>query len=104
MNNSAVPRGAERDIYKWKYGETRKLTAKNRHQWSRDMEFFLQAQDSMEIVLGMEEVPERNRESYAHYRKCQGKVAAMINAVCHLSVKGLLKESETQTNVGCPYR
>ena len=73
MNNSAVSPGAEGDIYKCKYGETRKLTAKNWHQWSRDMEFFLQAEDSLEIVLGMEEVPEKNSESYAHYRKRQGK-------------------------------
>ena len=91
MNNSAVPPGAEGDIYKCKYGETRKLTAKNWHQWSRDMEFFLQAEDSLEIVLGMEEVPEKNSESYAHYRKRQGKAAAMINAACHSSVKGFIK-------------
>ena len=91
MNNSAVPPGAEGDIYKCKYGETRKLTAKNWHQWSRDMEFFLQAEDSLEIVWGMEEVPEKNSRSYAHYRKRQGKAAAMINAACHSSVKGFIK-------------
>ena len=55
------------------------------------MEFFLQAEDSLEIVLGMEEVPEKNTESYAHYRKRQGKAAAMINAACHSSVKGFIK-------------
>ena len=43
MYSNVVPAAPEGDIYKCKYGETRKLTAKNWHQWSRDMEFFLQA-------------------------------------------------------------
>ena len=91
MNNSTVSPAAKGDIYKCKYGETQKLTAKNWHQWSRDMEFFLQAEHSLEIVLGMEEVPEKNTESYAHYRKRQGKAAAMVNAAWHSSVKGFIK-------------
>jgi len=55
------------------------------------MEFFLQAEESLEIVLGMEELPEKHSESYAHHRKRQGKAAAMINAACHSSVKGFIK-------------
>ena len=55
------------------------------------MEFFLQAEDSLEIILGMEELPEKHSESYAHYRKRQGKAVAMINAACHSPVKGFIK-------------
>ena len=55
------------------------------------MEFFLQAEDSLEIVLGMEDEPEKGSEDYSQYRKRLGKAAAMINAACHSSVKGFIK-------------
>ena len=99
MYSSTVPSVAEGEIYKCKYGETRKLTAKNWHQWSRDMEFFLQAEDALEIILGLEEEPEVDSGEYLDHRKRLGKAAAMINAAWHSSVKGFIKGKHNPTEM-----
>jgi len=63
------------------------------------MEFFFQAEDSLEILLDMEAEPELNSEDNAHYCKRLGKAAAMINAACHSSVKGLIKGQRNPTEM-----
>jgi len=99
MHETEESAAAEGDIYKCKYGETRKLTAKNWHQWSRDMEFFLQAEDALEIVLDLEAEPEEGSENLALYRRRLGKAAAMINAACHSTVKGFIKGKRYSTEM-----
>jgi len=47
----------DRTTYKCKYGKRAELTHQNYHQWHRDMEFFLNAEGILEIVLGNEVMP-----------------------------------------------
>jgi len=99
MNEPEGSLVTEGDIYKCKYEETRKLTTKNWHQWSRDMEFFLQAEYALEIVLGLEGEPEDGSKNLALYRRRIRKSAAMINAACHTTVKGLIKWKQNPTEM-----
>ena len=74
-------------IYHCKYGETNKLTHYNYARWKRDIEFFLQAESALGIVLGDEVHPGGRGAGGTEFDKRSGKAAAMINASCHGSVK-----------------
>jgi hypothetical protein len=79
---------ADTGVYRCKSGETPKLTQYNYHEWRRDMEFFLQAEESLGIALGDEARPEGARPAItAEFNRRAGKAAAMINASCSPSVK-----------------
>ena len=75
-------------LYRWKYGETNKLTHSNYASWRRDVEFFLQAESALSIVLGDEENP--GGRGAIDFQRRSGKAAAMINASCHSSIKTYL--------------
>jgi len=75
-------------MYRCKYGETSKLTHYNYSRWKRDIEFFLQAESALGIVLGDEIHPGAGRGAGgSEFDRKSGKAAAMINASCHSSVK-----------------
>ena len=75
-------------MYHCKYGEMSKLTHYNYARWKRDIEFFLQAESALGIVLGDEVHPGAGRGSGGpEFDRKSGKAAAMINASCHSSVK-----------------
>ena len=75
-------------MYRCKYGEMSKLTHYNYARWKRDIEFFLQAESALGIVLGDEVHPDAGQGAgRLEFDRKSGKAAAMINASCHSSVK-----------------
>jgi len=44
-------------MYKCKYGKTAEITHQNYHRWQRDMEFCLNAEEALNIVLGDKVMP-----------------------------------------------
>jgi len=80
-------------MYCCKYGETSKLTHYNYTRWKRDIEFFLQVESALGIVLGDEVHPGARRGAGGpEFDRKSGKAAAMINASCHSSVKTYINE------------
>ena len=74
-------------VYRCKYGEINKLTHYNYARWKRDIEFFLQAESALSIVLGDEVHPGGRVARGTEFDRRSGKAAAIINASCHGSVK-----------------
>ena len=66
-------------------GKLRNLPIYNYARWRRDVEFFLQAESALLIVLEDEVDPGGRRA--ADFQCRSGKAAAIINASCHSSIK-----------------
>jgi len=80
----------EKGTYRCKYGETAKLNHLNYTQWRRDIEFFLQAEQVLSIVLGGEVRPQGPNTKSNDFDKRAGIGAAIIHASCESSVKAYL--------------
>ena len=80
----------EKGVYRCKYGETGKLNHLNYSQWCRDIQFLLQAEQALPIVLGEEVRPERRNANTSDFDRRTGIAAAMIHASCEDSVKAYL--------------
>lgn len=88
VGGSGLGYNGDQMMYRCKYGETSKLTHYNYARWKRDIEFFLQAESALSIVLGDEVHPGAGRGAGGpEFDRKSGKAAAMINASCHSSVK-----------------
>jgi len=80
----------EKGVYRCKYGETGKLNHLNYSQWCRDIQFLLQAERALPIVLGEEVRPEGRNANASDFDQRSGIGAAMIHASCEDSVKAYL--------------
>ena len=80
----------EKETYQCKYGEMAKLNHLNYSQWRRDIEFFLQAEQALSIVLGEEVRPQGPSTKSNDFDKRAGIGAAIIHASCETSVKAYL--------------
>ena len=88
VGGSGLGYNGDQMMYRCKYRETSKLTDYNYARWKRDIEFFLQAESALSIVLGDEVHPGAGRGAGGpEFDRKSGKAAAMINAFCHSSVK-----------------
>ena len=61
VGGSGLGYNGDQMMYRCKYGETSKLTHYNYARWKRDIEFFLQAESALSIVLGDEVQPGAGR-------------------------------------------
>ena len=80
----------QKGVYRCKYGETRKLNHLNYSQWCRDIQFLLQAERALPIVLGEKVRREGRNANASDFDRCSGIRAAMIHASCEDSVKAYL--------------
>jgi len=80
----------EKGTYRCKYGETAKLNHLNYTQWRLDIEFFLQAEQALSIILGEEVHPQGPNTKSNDFDKRAGIGAAIIHALCEYSVKAYL--------------
>ena len=80
----------EKGTYRCKYGEMAKLNHLNYSQWRRDIEFFLQAEQALSIVLGEEVRPQGPSTKSNDFDKQAGIGAASIHVSCETSVKAYL--------------
>jgi len=80
----------DRTTYKCKYGKTAELTHQNYHQWHRDMEFFLNAEGALYIVLGNEVMPAGGGADPTDFNTRARKAAAMIHAACSMPIKAYI--------------
>ena len=79
-------------MFKYKWGETPKLTQSNYDQWRPDMELFLGAEEALLIVIEAEEYPEDGDNTEVNsWNKRIAKAAAMINVACHISTKPYIR-------------
>ena len=80
----------EKGTYRCKYGEMAKLNHLNYSQLRRDIEFFLQAEQVLSIVLGEEVRPKGPSTKSNDFDKWAGIGAAIIHASYQTSVKAYL--------------
>ena len=88
--SSSIISNLEKGTYHCKYGETAKLNHLNYTQWRRDIEFFLQAEQALSIVLGEESCPQGPSTNASDFDKRAGIGAAIIHASCESLVKAYL--------------
>ena len=89
-STSSILSNLEKGTYWCKYGETAKLNHLNYSQWCQDIEFFLQAEQALSIVLGEEVCPQGPNANTTDYHKRAGIGAAIIHASCESLVKAYL--------------
>jgi len=79
--------------YRCEYREIAKLHYGNYTQWSSNIQVFLRAINSLDIVLGIEQAPPVNqRTAYNEFHLRSGKGFAMLYHSCHPDIREFIHD------------
>jgi hypothetical protein len=91
-------------MYRFRYGETPKLTSANYFTWRTDIEDFLRTENALGIVRGNEAPPPAGNTQAAvkatqRYKARVGKAYGIIVSSCSLLIKTYIENMEDPAEI-----